>query len=317
MSSERKIIFRNLDLNQLRTLTTIVETGSFRRAADVLALTQPAVSYHIRRLEAVLRGPVFVRTKGRLELSDTGEELLFYAHKILTVNDEAMARLRAPRGGRRLTIGVSEQLEDLLQDLLVGLTRALPQVTLTARIGASEHIAARTAEQEIDVAVIVSSPRSEGSRSLGSLPLAWYAHDAASLATARSIPMVLPSGLCNTRTHIISALARWGVPWHVAYDGPDLAGLRAAARAGLGVIGLLADSGEKWNLTPIPGGTLPFHPVSVPVSFVHAPGTPTDVVETAFSVAQAAIRQFPLVDGPGRTLSDRDEAKSFMRSEVA
>ncbi len=304
MSSERTIISRNLDVNQLRTLSTIVETGSFRRAADVLALTQPAVSYHIRRLEAVLRGPVFVRTRGRLELSDAGEELLFYARKMLTVNDEAMTRLTAPRGGRRLTIGVSEQLEDVLQDLLVGLTRALPQVTLTARIGASEHIAARTAEQEVDVAVIISRPRGEGSRSLGSLPLAWYAHDAASLAAGRSIPMVLPSGPCNTRTHIVSALDREGVPWHVAYEGTDLAGLRAATRAGLGVIGLLADSGEKWNLTPVPGGTLPFHPGSVPVSFVHAPGTPADMVETAFSVVQAALRQFPLVNGPVRAPSE-------------
>ncbi|MEU9012052.1 LysR family transcriptional regulator [Streptomyces sp. NPDC048479] len=300
MSPERTITSRNLDVNQLRTLSTIMETGSFRRAADALALTQPAVSYHIRRLEAVLHGPVFVRTRGRLELSDAGEELLFYARKILTVNDEAMARLTAPRNDLRLTIGVSEQLEDALQDLLVGLTRTLPRVTLTARIGASEHIAARTAEQETDVAVIIGRSRGERSRSLGSLQLAWYAHDAASLAAGRSIPMVLPAEPCNTRTHIVSALNSQGVPWHVAYEGPDLAGLRAATRAGLGVIGLLANSGEKWNLTPVPRGMLPFHPGPVPVSFIYAPGTPADVVEAAFSVAQTALRQFPLVDEPAR-----------------
>lgn len=300
MSGERTITSRNFDVNQLRTLNTIVETGSFRRAADALALTQPAVSYHIRRLEAVLHGPVFVRTRGRLELSDAGEELLFYARKILTVNDEAMARLTAPKNGLRLTIGVSEQLEDLLEDLLVGLTRALPRVTLTARIGASEHLTTRTAEQEAGVAVVIGRARGERSRSLGCLQLAWYAQDTASLAAGRSIPMVLPAEPCNTRTHIISALDAQGVRWHVAYEGPDLAGLRAATRAGLGVIGLLADCGEKWNLTPVPGGTLPFHPGFVPVSFVHAPGTPADVVEAAFSVAQAALRQVPLAEEPGR-----------------
>ncbi|WP_328317336.1 LysR substrate-binding domain-containing protein [Streptomyces sp. NBC_00388] len=209
-----------------------------------------------------------------------------------------MARLTAPRNDLRLTIGVSEQLEDALQDLLVGLTRTLPRVTLTARIGASEHIAARTAEQETDVAVIIGHARGERSRSLGSLQLAWYAHDAASLAPGRSIPMVLPAEPCNTRTHIVSALDRQGVPWHVAYEGPDLAGLRAATRAGLGVIGLLANSGEKWNLTPVPAGMLPFHPGPVPVSFIYAPGTPPDVVEAAFLVARTALRQFPLVEEP-------------------
>ncbi|MET8610193.1 MULTISPECIES: LysR family transcriptional regulator [Streptomyces] len=298
MSSERTITSRNLDVNQLRTLSTIVETGSFRRAADVLALTQPAVSYHIRRLEAVLHGPVFVRTRGRLELSDAGEELLFYARKILTVNDEAMARLTAPRNGLRLTIGVSEQLEDVLQDLLAGLTRALPRITLSARIGPSEHIAARTAEQETDVAVVIGRPRGERGRSLGLLRLAWYAHDAARLAAGPSLPMVLPAEPCNTRTHIVGTLDGQGVPWHVAYEGPDLAGLRAATRAGLGVIGLLANGGEKWNLTPVPDGTLPLHPGAVPVSFVHAPGTSADVVEAAFSVARTALHQFPLVEEP-------------------
>ncbi|SFT31378.1 LysR family transcriptional regulator [Streptomyces sp. ok210] len=300
MKAERTIKSRNLDVSQLRTLNTIVETGSFRRAADALSLTQPAVSYHIRRLEAVLHGPVFVRTGSRLELSNAGEELLFYARKILTVNDEAIARLTAPKGGLRLTIGVSEQLEDLLENLLLGLTRALPRVTLTARVGASEHLTARTAEQETDIAVVIGCARGERSRSLGSLQLAWYAQDAASLAAGRSIPMVLPAEPCNTRTHIISILDAQGVPWHVAYEGPDLAGLRAATRAGLGVIGLLADCAEKWNLTPVPGGTLPFHPGFVPVSFVHAPDTPPDVIEVAFSLAQVTLRQVPLADDPRR-----------------
>ncbi|MEU2867569.1 LysR family transcriptional regulator [Streptomyces mirabilis] len=46
-------MFRNLDIGQLRTLITILETGGFSRAAERLSLTQPAVSQHIRKLEWV------------------------------------------------------------------------------------------------------------------------------------------------------------------------------------------------------------------------------------------------------------------------
>ncbi|MFF5945654.1 LysR family transcriptional regulator, partial [Streptomyces althioticus] len=50
---------RDLDIRPLRTLVTIVDVGGFRRASKVLSISQPAVSQHIRRLDALIGEPVF------------------------------------------------------------------------------------------------------------------------------------------------------------------------------------------------------------------------------------------------------------------
>jgi LysR family glycine cleavage system transcriptional activator len=48
---------------------------SFTRAAQELGMTQAAVSYQIKVLEERLGQPLFLRTKGRVTLSDAGERL--------------------------------------------------------------------------------------------------------------------------------------------------------------------------------------------------------------------------------------------------
>ena len=47
---------------KLKTLLSVEKEGSFTRAAEVLALSQPAVSYHIRQLEAEYAIKIFYRT---------------------------------------------------------------------------------------------------------------------------------------------------------------------------------------------------------------------------------------------------------------
>lgn len=54
--------FRSLDLNLLRVFDAVMSEGSLTRAAERLAMTQPAVSHALRRLRAALGDPLFVRT---------------------------------------------------------------------------------------------------------------------------------------------------------------------------------------------------------------------------------------------------------------
>ena len=54
--------FRTLDLNLLRVFDAVMAEGSLTRAADRLAMTQPAVSHALRRLRAALGDELFVRT---------------------------------------------------------------------------------------------------------------------------------------------------------------------------------------------------------------------------------------------------------------
>ncbi len=285
---------RNLDISQLRTLVTIVDAGGFRRAAEVLSLTQPAVSQHVRRLEAFLEGPVFTSTGRNLALSPAGEELLAYARRIVMLNDEAVLRFVAPRSTLRLAIGVSQQFADGLPRMLAELSRRVPGAQLTVRTGLSEPLAACVANGDLDFALLIRPVRDDHSRPLGRLRLNWFGLPPGPLDA--SVPLALSTEPCNLRRHTLDALNARNTAWHIAYEGGDLAGLRAAAQIGLGITCLTANGDELWGLPRLKEGILPPPPQPIPVSVALAPGTPPSISDAAYRAARAALRGYPLLD---------------------
>jgi hypothetical protein len=86
--------FPALDPELLQAFVAVADQRSFTRAAAALNRTQSAVSMQIKRLEERVGVELFHRTKANVDLSSAGEGLLGYARRILTLNDEAVARLR-------------------------------------------------------------------------------------------------------------------------------------------------------------------------------------------------------------------------------
>ena len=74
----------NLDLDLLRTLVCIAEELSFTRAAERVGRTQSAVTLQIQKLEALVRQPLVVRSKGGpIELTPQGRALVEKARAML------------------------------------------------------------------------------------------------------------------------------------------------------------------------------------------------------------------------------------------
>jgi len=94
-----------MNLNQLETLITISKTMSFRKAGEVLNLTQPAVSAQIKSLEDEF-GAVLVDRNQPVTLTDAGVLFLEQAEKILAIVDELKMKLSdinaTPQGHIRL-----------------------------------------------------------------------------------------------------------------------------------------------------------------------------------------------------------------------
>jgi DNA-binding transcriptional LysR family regulator len=72
-----------LDLDRLKIFIQCVETMSFSQAAKKLHLTQPTVSHHIKALEQDVGKPLFIRGKGKLQLTEAARLLLPWARKLL------------------------------------------------------------------------------------------------------------------------------------------------------------------------------------------------------------------------------------------
>ncbi len=81
-----------MDLRQLRSFVSVAQQHGFRRAASSLNIAQPAVSRHIKQLEASLRVELFHRTSGGVRLTEAGQALLGHAEelfrKLAQIRDE-------------------------------------------------------------------------------------------------------------------------------------------------------------------------------------------------------------------------------------
>src|SRR5260221_13414998 len=86
-----------LEGRSLQTFVQVAETGGFARAAAVVRRTQPAVSAQIRKIEAVLGGPLFERSSGRrrVALTPLGERFLAHAHELLSLNPAVITKMPA------------------------------------------------------------------------------------------------------------------------------------------------------------------------------------------------------------------------------
>lgn len=95
-----------VELNQLVQLVTIAETGTVSKAADILHLSQPALSRSMQRLESELQVPLFDRQKNKLSLNANGEMALEYARQILAGVSNMSTKLQAfERSHHILSIG--------------------------------------------------------------------------------------------------------------------------------------------------------------------------------------------------------------------
>ena len=90
----------------------IVDTNSFTKAADALALTQPAVSQHIHNLEEELGVKLFIRNHNQLRLTANGEIVDKYARRLLAISNNLIQSLKDENENvSSLTVGITHSVE--------------------------------------------------------------------------------------------------------------------------------------------------------------------------------------------------------------
>ena len=77
-----------MEIRNLVTFTHVAEQGSFTKAAELLGYSQSTVSFQIKQLEEELDCLLFERINHTITLTQRGQELVAYAHKILALEEE-------------------------------------------------------------------------------------------------------------------------------------------------------------------------------------------------------------------------------------
>ncbi len=158
---------RNLTLKQLRYFEALAQQGHFGRAAEICAISQPALSMQIKELEHSLGAPLFERGPRQVRLTDFGENFAERVRGILRSVDELgdLARASVGQLAGQLRIGVIPTIGPyLLPKILSELTSAYPSLDLHVRETVTSRLITELAEGRIDMAILalpVSEPSLE------------------------------------------------------------------------------------------------------------------------------------------------------------
>jgi DNA-binding transcriptional LysR family regulator len=245
---------RALDIVALRSLVGVADYGGFHRAADVLRVSQSAISQHVRRLEKVVGRPLVERRGRQAAFTTDGQLLLGEARRILAAHDGALRRLigiEVPA----VAVGVPEHAADLI---LAVVTEALQAVHRDVRVRFRVDRTARLTDAlergSLDLAVVLTDA---GGLPVGSLPMRWFAAPGWRPPERGGWPLVAVEEPCMIRERALAALDARGLEPYVACDSGYVAGVIDAARAGLG-LALLAETGpgpdgleERADLPPM------------------------------------------------------------------
>ncbi|WP_445173540.1 LysR substrate-binding domain-containing protein, partial [Microcoleus sp.] len=177
-------------LDQLRILKAIASEGSFKRAADSLYVSQPAVSLQVQNLERQLDVPLFDRGGRRAQLTEAGHLLLSYGEKILSLCQEtcrALEDLQNLQGGT-LIVGASQTTGTYLLPRMIGMFRQkYPDVAVQLHVHSTRRTAWSVANGQIDLAIVGGEIPTELVEALEIVP---YAEDELALILPPSHPMV-------------------------------------------------------------------------------------------------------------------------------
>jgi len=146
-----------LELKQWRCFVTLAEIGNIRRAASLLAVSQPALSVRIQRLEEDLGFALFDRQARGVRLTEQGARLLPHARRLLSRAAETDEAARAIGRGAfdRLEIGVTPIAAlSFFPDAMRAFSAVHPGVVLALTEGLSDELEEAVAHRRLDLAVV-------------------------------------------------------------------------------------------------------------------------------------------------------------------
>ncbi len=147
---------------RLKVFRAVAEQLSFRKAAEQLLLTQPAVTLQIKALEEDLGVRLFDRAAGKVALTKQGAILLGYAQKIAAIVSEAEQQLSATEGrlSGKFSLGVSTTIAQYVLPRLLGVFLAEhSRLRLSVHSGNTEAIVRLLLTGKVSIGLIAGPAR--------------------------------------------------------------------------------------------------------------------------------------------------------------
>jgi DNA-binding transcriptional LysR family regulator len=150
-----------LNLRQLRTLSTILDRGSFAAAADHIGLSHAAVSVQMNQLETTLAARLFDRSSRPVALTADGVRIAQLAGEVLDKIDNLKLEASGSKTSGAVSIGfIPTCVHHLLPRVLDAIRKTFPDLQVSVKSGLSGELAAAVVRRELDFA-LVTTPLAE------------------------------------------------------------------------------------------------------------------------------------------------------------
>jgi DNA-binding transcriptional LysR family regulator len=228
--------FISLDIRMLRSLLSVVDTGSITETARRLGRTQPAISLQIQRLEDITGKVLFHHEGRRMHLTPDGDMIVAYAKSILRLHDELLSRLSSPEVQGNVVLGTPDLYAAyMLPSILALFKETFPRIQVELRCALSTPTVDSVQRGEVDIALVTRMNNFTGGSVVHQEQLVWIAGDHSRAQYEDPVRLaLLPPGNIY-REHAIEQIERAGRKWQIACVSESVGGLQAAVFAGMAV----------------------------------------------------------------------------------
>lgn len=238
-----------LELDLLKTLVAIADTGNFSAAAETVFRTPSAVSMQVKRLEELVGKPLFTRDSRSVTPTPDGDILLEHGRRLLALNREMVAQFITPEISGVVRLGAPDDVaERWLPSMLKRFAATHCCVTVDVVVDSSTNLTAKVKQGKLDMCLYATSPEAakvEGAEILLKEPLVWAGARNGVAWEQNPVPISVWEEGCSWRDNAIESLKKHKRDYRIAFMSAHISGQRAAMLADLAIAPIpLSSCGE-------------------------------------------------------------------------
>ncbi len=248
---------------QIRAFHAVAIHGGFSKAAEALALTQPAISDQVSKLEEHYDVLLFNRHKRQVILTDFGKSLLEITQKLFEIEQQASELLLESKALRSGTLRIVADSPRHLLHILGAFRKKYPGISISLHAANSKEVIAKLFNYEADIGVLGEIPKNREftTVNLNSTPIIAFAakdfqisaHKGLSISQLVEYPLVLREKASLTRRILEDMARKQGIKLQATIEAEGREAVReiVASGAGIGIVSK-AEFGHDTRLRAIP-----------------------------------------------------------------
>ncbi len=233
-----------LDLDLLKTLVAIAETGNFSAAAEVVFRSPSAISMQIKKMEALLGRPVFIRDSRSVTLTEDGEALLLHARRVLALNAQIISQFIRPDVAGTVRLGATDHAaEAFLTEALRRFAQTHPSVSVDVTVDHSSSLRTNVERGAMDIALVTcQTTQNQAPEILRQEALVWAGMKGGIAVEKTPLPISVWEEGCIWRQAAVKALDSQQRDYNVTFKSSNISAQKAGIKADLAIAPLPASA---------------------------------------------------------------------------